>query len=381
MKTLFPILVCAMILAYATEKTTVYRNGTMSRRSSTNRLLYVMLLLTAILPVGMRRIFNDTGSYIRGFEESMTLLELLNSGTLELLGNPAFKIFTALVRSLTDNYHIYFMIAAIFVQYAYISTIRRYSYSFTLGVGLYICLGTYVFSIAAMKQTIAMGILMLAIPSLLKKRYVKFYILVFIAFLFHTYAIAFVILPLLCSKPWRIQTFIIIVVMIMIMSNFESVIGSFLDYANESGKEVAEYEVFDDASVNIFRVMVYGVVPVISLMFKRYLFGVENAPKEYELFVHMAIVSWAIMMLGTVSGANMFARMAFYFEFGIILSLPWIIGKVFTRKSATLVFGVAGICFFIYFFYANAVALDFDEQYRAVSLWEFFQPILLGGKV
>lgn len=370
MNTLLPILIWSLLFAHLTEKTTIDTHGKGSHQSISNKLFFALLILTLTLPVGLRRIYNDTGAYIRGFENSGTLTQLFTSGELHILGNPLFEIYTAFIRGITDNYHIYFMIPAFFVQFAFASTIRKYSRSFTFGIGLYICLGTYVFSFAAMKQTIAMAILMLAIPKLLEKKYFQFYALVTLAFLFHTYAIAFAVLPLFTTKPWSLRTFILLAVVVVVMQNFESVIGSFLDYANESGKDLAEYEVFDDAQVNIFRVAVYGVVPLLSLALRPYLFNSKEV-KQYNLLVHMSIISFAFMLMGTINGANMFGRMANYFEFGIICSISWIIDKAFEKRSAKLISIVAALCFLFYFYYAYEIALNFDAEYRAISLLDF----------
>lgn len=374
MKTLVPILILSLLFAYLTEKTTTGEYGRGIRQSHQNKLFFIILVVLLTMPVGLRRIYNDTGMYISHFQDSMTLAQLLASGELHILNNPLFNIYTAFMRSLTDNYHIYFMISALFVQYAYVSFIRKYSSSFTLGIGLYICLGTYVFSFAAMKQTIAMAFLMLAIPKLLDKKYLQFYLLVLAAFFFHTYALAFVVLPLFIVKPWSIRTFILLGIVFVAMLNFEPVIGSFLDYANESGKALAEYEVFDNAQVNIFRVAVYGVVPLMSLVLKPYLFR-DNDDRKYNLLIHMSIISFAFMLLGTINGANMFGRMANYFEFGIICSMSWIINKAFEKRSARTITVVAAVCFLFYFYYAYQIALDFDAEYRAISLWEFVRSL------
>ena len=374
MNTLIPILIFGLLFAHLTEKTTlgVYGDGT--RQTTQNKLFFFALLCVLAFHAGLRTTYNDTGAYIRGFNESPTVFALLNAERMHILTNPAFKVYTAIVHDLTDNYHIYFLIPAFFVQYAFISTIRRYSASFTLGIGLYICLGTYVFSLAAMKQTLAMAILMLGIPKLQDKKYLQYYLLVFVAFLFHTYAIAFAVLPLLAVKPWKAHTFILLFVVFVIMQNFESIIGSFLDYANEQGKDVAEYEVFDNAQVNIFRVAVYAVVPLLSLCLRAHLFR-DEYDSCYNVLIHMSIISFSFMLLGTVNGANMFGRMANYFEFGMICSLAWIVRRAFTRESARIITIVAVGCFLFYFYYAYKITLDFDEHYRAVTIVQFVQSL------
>ena len=375
MKTLLPILLLSILFAWLTERTTEGTFGKGNRQSGTNKFLFLALLTTLVLPVGLRQEYNDTLAYINHFNNSPTLKGLLNSGGLELLGNPAFEIYTAIIRSFTDNYHIYLMLPAVFVQYSFVTTIRRYSSSFTLGIGIYICRGTYLFSMAALKQTIAMAILMLSIPLLIDRKYGKYLLLVFTAFLFHTYALAFLILPLFTQKPWSLRTYAMLFAVLFIMDNFESVIGSFLDYANESGKLLAEYEVFDNVQINTFRVLVYAVVPLSALLFRRYLFRSEE-DRPYQLLVNMSIISFSFMLLGTISGANMFGRMANYFEFGIVCTLPWVISKSFERRSARMIGVIAGLCFFAFFAYANLFARDFDAEYRAVSLFEFIVSIL-----
>lgn len=374
MNTLIPILILSLIFSRLTERTTIGTYGNGTRQTAQNQLFFWVLILTLALPVGLRRIYNDTGAYIRGFEESMTLAELVTSEELHILANPLFDIYTAIIHDLTDNYHVYFMIPAIFVQAVFVSAIRKYSPSLVLGVGVYICLGTHVFSLAAMKQTIAMAILMLAIPKLLDRKYLWYYVLVFVAFLFHTYAIAYAILPLFVVKPWKIRTFILLITVILVMENFESVIGSFLDYANEQGKSLAEYEVFDNIQVNNFRVIVYAVVPVMSLVLRPYLFRGEY-DESYHVLIHMSIFSFAFMSLGTINGANMFGRMANYFEMGTVCSMVWMIRRSLSRSSAKLVTAIGACCFLYYFYYAYAVAKDFDAQYRAITIWEFFQSL------
>lgn len=373
MKTLLPIFLFSLFFAYMTEKTTTGQYMINKQRYD-NKIYYFLLLLTLILPVGLRRIYNDTGAYINNFLNSPGVNEIWNSREMYILSNPAFKLYNSVIREVTDNYHVFLMIPAIFVQYSFVSTIRRYSSSFTLGIGLYLCLGTYVLTMAAMKQVIATGIVMLAIPSLMDRKWTKYYLLIFIAFMFHTYSIAFVILPLFLDKPWNFRTLLFLASIIFIINNFESVIGSFLEYANDSGKYVAEYEIFDNAQINIFRVMVYAVVPIMALLLYAYLFR-GSYPEHYNVFINMSIISCAVMSIGTVNGANMFGRMANYFEMGTICSMPWIIHRAFTRRSARVIYLIATLCFLFYFYYAYEIALDFDAEYRAVTIWEFIQSL------
>lgn len=374
MKTLLPIFLASLFFAYMTERTTTGQYAK-DRQDPNNRLFFFLLLLTLTLPVGLRRIYNDTTAYMLNFYEYPPLMELILSGELHIFSNPLFEIYCSLMHTLTENYHLFFLFPAIFVQYAFASTIRRYSSNFVLGIGLYFCLGTYVLTMAAMKQTIATAIVLMALPSLLEGKLGKYYLLILVAFLFHTYSIAFVILPLFMGRPWNIRTLLFLAGILFVMNNFVQVIGSFLEFANESGKSVAEYEVFDNARINTLRVLVYAVVPLMALLLNRHLFW-GYYPRQFNVLINMSIISCAVMSLGTISGANMFGRMANYFEIGIICSLTWIIDRAFERSSAKLVHVIASCCFLFYFYYAYGVAMDFDAEYRAVTVWEFFRTLM-----
>lgn len=374
---MLPMLLGGLFWTLMTQWSTYGSYRIEKRQSDGNRIAFMMLVISLALPIGLRRTYNDTGAYLRNFLYGDTLQTLFSSGSLHLLRNPAFQLYSAVIRSFTSNYLIFFMVSAFFVQYSNLRFIRRHCDNFLLGVILYFCLGTYVFSIAAMKQVMAMAVLLYGVDYLIERRYVKFYLMVFLAMLFHTYALIFVILPLFTNKPWTLRTFGLLGVILFFMSNFESVIGSFLEIANDSGKHVSGSEILDTASINPIRVAVYAVTPLFALVFRRYLFyGPED--REHNILINMSIISVSIISVGLVSAANMFSRMAQYFEFGIICGLPWMMKKPFEEQSLRLVNLIAIACFSAYFYYAQMIWMPFDDHFGRYTVMEFVQSLLQG---
>ena len=141
-----------------------------------------------------------------------------------------------------------------------------------------------------------------------------------------------------------------------------------MDEANELGKTLADYEVFDDHAVNTLRILVYLVPPLISFVFRKWLYK-DSSPLENALS-HMAIISFCFMLMGGQAGANMFARMAHYFEIGTICILPWLVQKPFVRDSYRGIVSVAVLCFGVYFFYAFGINVRFDDAFRSIKLIE-----------
>ena len=244
---------------------------------------------------------------------------------------------------------------------------------FTFSIFIYYTLGTFVFSLAAMKQITAMAIATLALPYLEQKKWGRYFLVVFIAMLLHTYAMAFAVLPLFRERPWKLFTFVFIAVVAIVMLNFEEAITAFMEQANDLGKTLADYEVFDDNTINIFRLAVYAVPPLISLVFQKWV--LHNADEMDNTLIHMGIISFAFMFMGTQAGANMFGRMANYFELGTICCLPEMLEKTFEKRSLKLVAVVACVCFMGFFVYANALHGNFDAEYKSISFWKFISSL------
>lgn len=336
---------------------------------------YCALLAILILFSGLRTSYNDTGTYLAGYANATGLRHFLeNSSNLNPFRNPLFYAYQSLLRSTLDNAQFLIFSTSLFSQICFLRFFKRYSTNFTLSVFIYITLGTFCFTMAAIKQVVAMAVLTLAFPFLEQRKYIRYFLLVYVAMLFHTYALTFVFLPLFTDRPWKPFTYIFIALTFVILLNFQDAISAFMDQANDLGKVMSEAEIFDNHSVNIFRLLVYMVPPAASLLFQRWLF--YDSDQMDHILVHMSIISMAFMFLGTESGANMFGRMATYFELGTICCLPRMLEKIFDKASYRLVRKIAVFCFLGYFTYAYGISMNFSTEYSAMSLWTFIRSML-----
>ena len=318
----------------------------------------------------LRESYNDTGNYIVSFLNAESVSEGIENGTfVDWTGNPFSMLYRSLVHDLTDNYHIYFFFPAVLSSFAVVKLLKRYSVAPAFSLLIFFSIGTYVMYIAALKQCLAMFFLLMALPYAIDKKYVRFYLLVLVAILFHTHAFMFAIVPFLLEKPWGKVSWILLGATLFAMATYNVTLGAFMNYAQSIGALVAEDEVFDGHQINVFRVAVYWVPALLALIFHRRLFS--DSTRTENLFVNMSIVSAFILTIGLVEGANLYARMAGYFEVATAVALPWMIKKLFTKQSAQLVTVCAVILYFGYFLYEFGVSKDFGSSYRAISLWQF----------
>ena len=323
----------------------------------------------------LRTSYNDTYNYIYAFQNSESISEGLQSGIFtDWTGNPLSELYESVMRSITTNYHVYFLIPAFLSSFAVIKLLKKYSVSPAFSLLIFFSIGTYIMYVAALKQCIAMFFSLMALPYAIDKKYVKFYLLVLIAVLFHTHVFMFALVPLLVEKPWGKITWVLLGAALFAMATYDSTLGRFMEYAQSIGTMVAEIEVFDSHQINILRVMVYWIPALFALIFRQRLFN--DSTREENLFVNMNLISAFILMIGLVQGANLFARMAAYFEIATAVALPWMIKKLFTKQSAQMVTVIAIMLYFGYFLYEFGISKHFDTEYSAITLWQFFRELI-----
>ena len=370
MTKLLPLLAVSVLLAHISQQNT--ENCAAMGRAYYKRkdMAYTLLVVILILFSGLRTSYNDTLNYINGFGRADTLDVFLSDPEWRNpFTNPLFQLYESALKTWSGDPQMLIFTSAAFTQICFMSFLKRYSENFTFSVFVYITLGTFVFTLAAIKQVLAMAMLTLAFPHLQRRNWIRYYLIVWLAMLLHTYALAFAVLPLFQTRPWKTFTFAFLAMLVVVMLNFEGAITAFMEQANDLGKSLADYEVFDDATINVFRLAVYAVTPAISFAFRRR--ALYDNSRMDNVLVHMSIISLAFMILGTQSGANMFGRMSNYFELGTICCLPNMLRKTFDNRSYKMITSIACICFIGFFVYANAVKIDFDQHYRAMGLFQF----------
>ena len=158
------------------------------------------------------------------------------------------------------------------------------------------------------------------------------------------------------------------------IATYDSTLTVFMEYAERIGAFVAEEEVFDGHSINGIRVIVYLMPGLLALLFRKRLF--TDSTRMENLIVNLSCVSAFILMIGLTEGANLYARMAAYFEIFSAIALPWMIRKIFTKQSARLINCLVAILYFGYFYYEFSISKSFDTEYAAISMWEFIKSLL-----
>jgi hypothetical protein len=183
----------------------------------------------------------------------------------------------------------------------------------------------------------------------------------------------FLVVPFFFGKPWGKTTWFLLAAVLFSMATYDVTFGTFMNVALDMGINIVDWELFDGHSIHPIRVVVYWLPAVLALIFRNRLFS--DSSREENLFANLSIGAALILTIGLHQGANLFARMAAYYEFAMGITLPWIIKKLFNRRSANIVFTIAICLYFGYFLYEFSVSKDFGGGYTAISLWEFISSL------
>lgn len=338
-----------------------YSSMKLKSRMKKNIIIPFLIAICLIIFAGMRSSYNDTYAYIANYlYMSHERLEILLEQDFAISNVIGFNYLTYISRLVFgENYHLYFALCSSIIVIPSIRIIDRYSENFTLSIFLFLTTGIYLFSLAGLKQALAMGILMIAIPYLCKKLWLQYYALCLLAISFHTYAIVFLPLPLLGQDLWNrrtVITFIAIVVMGICISYVTPII-TFL--TSLLGKDTSE-ETLSSGSVNIMRLMVYLVPIVLAILGRKEIKA--KCSSQQQLIIKIGLLSSITMFLAAFGNPILFGRIPQYFLIGIVITLPLLIRVFFSATNKILINFCAYGGYFAFCLYGLHVDRAFTED-------------------
>ncbi len=336
------------------------------------KLIYFVLVFILICFSGLRTVMNDTSTYLARFAGAPSSLAAIQQIDLSLGANPGFECYRILLRWMgIKNGSLFLFITAIFVSTSYVAFLRRYSPDFSFSVYLLIATTTFAFTMAAIKQTIAISIAIWAVSALLEGKRLKFILLVLLAATFHPYILIYLIAPAFLKEVWSIQAVLAVVAVIGLGGIFGDVIERLISITQAIGDQYDE-RFFYGSGVNTFRLLFYAVVPVLSFLYKKQLNKRNNC--ALNLIVNFSTISLCFMVLASFGGANIFGRMANYFDLFNCLSLPIVLCYGIPKGDGKIIKSGAIICYavFYYTYYAKYSTAWNADYYQHISLFDLF---------
>ena len=366
MTRLWILLAVTLVLAFVIDQ----RDAQLKYEGLRKRESFVTIILIFVLGFfcGLRIWGNDTSTYLEIYEHlTPTIDKITPANTPEFASGIGFFYVSCILKTLGFSKQDYLMFYAFATVIPYVLFVRRYSRSMVFGVFLMLATGFYTFSMAAIKQCMALGFCLMSLDFALNRKWIRYGLMVVLGMLFHPYALVYFLVPLMMFKPWTPRTFIYIAIFVAAGFYLDTLVGTVLDITDMMGATYDE-ESFTGEGVNLFRVAVSFVPLILAVLCGKNLFS--DSSREDDLMFNLAMLNALIMFVGIFGTANYFARLANYFLPAQVIVLPWILGKVSREDKAWLnpacVVGYTG-----YFIYENAIIRPFDSGYAQMSLWDY----------
>ena len=329
-------------------------------------VVYLGIIIAFILFAGLRTTYNDTGTYIQGFE-FMNVDDISLSTLFESYGG--FDLYQKIIkRYISDNPQVFIFVSAVVTNMLYFTFYIRHTDRFCEMLLMY-TINMYMFSMAGLKQAIAIAISLYAIENYLRQNYVKAIVLLLLAMSFHPYIICLLCIPFLKNKVWDIRTIFVITVCVIAFMNLDIVFG----LLNAIGKDYSE-ETFDDYTINPIRVLIEAVPVILSFIYRKQIN--ESANRMCILGVNMMIISFVFIAMGLFMNPIYFGRMSIYFTALSAVVIPEMLFTIWKHDRNRKAYTAAYYLFFFTYFLMDLTKIGsisiFTDQFKHVPLTSLF---------
>lgn len=377
MSKLLPIFIVGIFLAIVSDRRAIVgfdQYGDKVYKHKEKFFFAIMVIILAVF-VGLRTSYNDTFTYRNMYESLNPGLGQLTSLDYNLGQNPGFWVVNILLKTLGFSTQNYLMFYALLTITVYLWFIKKYSDNLWLSIFLFFTMGCYTFTMAAIKQCVAVAFCLIATDRMIRNKKLSFVLWVFIASTFHPYSLMYLLVPFLTFKAWSSKTFLLLIIFAILGFSLQSLLGTVVDITTMLGEEY-DASTFTGEGINIFRLAVVWVPVIVSFLVRRYLR--LNNTRVDNIILNLTILNAEIMFIGLFGTANYFGRLANYFLVFQTLCLPHLF-KGFTRSSQKMITFFCVLGFVFYFYYANVVNMNFDSGYNLISLKDYL--IILVGDI
>lgn len=332
-------------IGYMMQKIRQSTHPYVNKRASKTMVFWIFGYI--VFWVGVRDAFVDTAAYIARF--NLATLKELNYLDYTFGSGWGFTVIEVLFKTfISDNYHVWLMFLAIVMGVCIAIIFHKYSCDFYYTMFLFLATTTFTWMMNGIRQFLAVVIIFASTPLLEKKKWLPYCIIVLLCSTIHASCIIMIpVYFIVQSKPWRIQTILVIMGALLILvfaSNFTDVLDVLLSetkYANVSEKFAV------DDGVNPLRVLVYSVTTFLAFLGRKIL-AKEN--RIVDIFVNMSIITSGLYFVGMATSGILMGRLPIYTQMYEFILLPYVIERCFTPKSRKIMYIVSIICFLGYFY-------------------------------
>lgn len=315
----------------------------------------LLVFLPVIIWTGFRSFSTggDTYAYVEFYKSLPATFSELFAYVPTVEKDAGFSVLSGVIKIIFgSNVSVYFLILAIIQGISMVAVFRKYSVSYLISVFLFIASTDYIsWMFNGIRQFTAITIIFAATVLMLRKKYIPLIIVILLVSTIHGSALLMLPFIFICQgKAWNKKTMlfmIAVLIAVLFVDKFTNILDTFLEDTQYTNV-VSDWQQSNDDGTNAFRVLVYAVPTILSVIGIKFIREANNP--IINLCTNMSIAATGFYIISMFTSGIYIGRLPMYFVlYGYIL-LPWEIENMFTRQSAKSLYA-ALIVFYLAFYY------------------------------
>ncbi|PXY44057.1 EpsG family protein [Flavobacterium hydrophilum] len=282
-----------------------------SKRNS--NFSYFLSLFILIIISGLRyKVGGDTLLYFESFEKTPLVYELFNYDFSEERYDPFWIIFQSISKTICNDFAFFQLLHSIFVNTVVFYFFRKNTHYYFTAILLYFCGNYFYFNMEIMRESLSISFFLIAYPYLITKKWVKYYLIIFVSYLFHSSAIILFFLPLLAKVKLDSKG----IVLLLISFACSSYLGQLIELGLFAARITEKFVIYSQTqALNIFGVItgliLYCFIPLLFINFYNRYYG------KYLKFVTL-LFSYFFLSVLALSVQGFYRFLNYFIIFQII---------------------------------------------------------------
>lgn len=315
---------------------------------------YIFLVFPIVLSAALRTNFGDQGykiSYRMCSWSFSELMGIIQSGAK----GPGYSVIQFLgIKILGNNAEIFFFILATLQIYSLIKVYKKYSSNLWVGIFIFVASSDYLSWMQnGIRQFTAVTFILFFSDWIFQKKYIRFCLVVLLASTIHSSALLMIpILFIVQGEAFNRKTILSLIATVILLvglSHFLPILDKML-FATEYKGAITDWQTSNNDGVNFFRVVVYSMPTILAIFEKKIILNSED--RVIHIVCNMSIMSTLLYVIGMYTSGIYIGRLPIYcslYSNGILL--PWLIQKMFDKRSQILVYSIMIIAYTLFYYY------------------------------
>lgn len=285
-----------------------------------------------------------------------------------LTGGEKGRLYTALqilFKHFTNgSYNDWFTFVAIWQSISVVLLLYKYSINYTFSIYLFFVSGTTIWMTNGIRQYMAVTLILYFADDIIKRKTIRFVIVVLIAYMIHSSAIFWIPVYFIINyEPWSKKYILLSVLLIVALFVYST--SSLIDDTEFGYLRGDEFKV----GVNPFRVVVMAMPSIIAFWKRKQI--QEKLNPFFKICVNLSVITTGCYIVGMFT-SGIIGRLPIYFQIFNYILLPWLLKEAYDEDMSKTITLTAVVLYFIYFYYEMVIngAGQYVSDTLSISYWQ-----------